>query len=211
MRLDKYLSNNTQYSRSEIKTMINRKWININGKLCMNGATQVTGKETIKIKSEVVKDLGFVYYVMDKPKGYITATKDTVHNVVTELIPEEYKHLDLKPVGRLDKDTTGVLILTNDNQFIHDMTSPKKHITKVYVVDLADPIDEKYVEEFSKGISLKDGYKTLPAKLKILNDHQAEVELIEGKYHQIKRMFGAMGNKVVELRRIQFDQYKIKR
>lgn len=209
MRLDKFLSNNTEHSRSDVKKFIRGKRIFVNGLPVQDVSFDIKESDKVEFNHKVVKDLGLIYFVLDKPKGYVSATKDSEHKVVTELIPSEFKHLNLKPVGRLDKDTTGLLILTNDDDFIHKMTSPKNNIEKVYIVTLADPFNKSYIHEIESGIELKDGTITKKGKCLMIDKYTCEVTITEGKYHQIKRMFGALGNKVIELRRVKFGDYKI--
>lgn len=209
MRLDKFLSNNTEHSRTDVKKFIRGKRVFVNGLPVQDVSYTVKDSDKVEFNHKEVNDLGKIYFVLDKPKGYVSATKDIEHKVITELIPDEYKHLDLKPVGRLDKDTTGLIILTNDDEFIHKMTSPKNNIEKVYVVTLADPFKEEYIKEIESGIELKDGTITKPGKCIKISDHKCEITITEGKYHQVKRMFGALGNRVTELRRTRFGDYKI--
>ena len=210
MRLDKYISDNTNYSRSDAKRFIKSKRVYINGVPNQDPGFKVTNDMKIEFNHKEIKESGFIYFELDKPKGYVSAVSDKEHPVVTDLIPEELKHLNLKPVGRLDKDTTGLIILTNDDSFIHQMTSPKNNVIKTYIVALADPIKDEYKQAIEAGIELKDGTVTKPGKYKVISDNVVELTITEGKYHQVKRMFGALGNKVVELRRIQFGDYKIK-
>lgn len=209
MRLDKYISNFSGRSRSDVKKLINRGKVNVNEEVIKNSAYNVKDNDQVFLFGEEVKKHENVYYVLDKPKGYVTSMDEKGQKLVIDLIPEEYKHHNLKPVGRLDKDTTGLLILTNDNQFIHDMTSPKKEIEKVYVVTLADPIQEIYKQRLLDGIELKDGTICKKAIMETVDANKCKLTITEGKYHQVKRMFGALGNKVVELRRIKFGKFEI--
>lgn len=211
MRLDRFISNFSSYSRSEAKKIIARGKIDINNKKVKDSSYQVKEDDEVLMFGKAVKKFENIYYVLDKPKGYVTSTKEEGHKLVIDLIPEEYENYDLKPVGRLDKDTTGLLILTNDNDFIHKMTSPKNEIEKVYVVTLADPIKDEYTSALKNGIELKDGTKCKSAIMEVISDNECKLTLTEGKYHQVKRMFGALGNKVVELRRIKFGEYELKK
>lgn len=209
MRLDKYISENTIHSRKSSRGFIKGKRVFVNKLPIQDISFQVNGSEEIEFNHELIKPLGFIYHIIDKPKGYVSAVKDEEHKVITELIPEKYLHLNLKPVGRLDKNTTGLIILTNDNDFIHNMTNPKNNIIKKYLVTLADPIKDNYKEKIVKGILLKDGTKTKSGTMEIISNNECYLTITEGKYHQVKRMFAALGNKVIELRRIQFGKYKI--
>ena len=211
MRLDRFISNFSSYSRSEAKKIIARGKIDINNKKVKDSSYQVKDDDEVLMFGEPIKKFENIYYVLDKPKGYVTSMKEDGHKLVVDLIPKEYENYNLKPVGRLDKDTTGLLILTNDNDFIHNMTSPKNEIEKVYVVTLADPIKEEYASALRDGIALKDGTKCKSAIMETISEYQCKLTLTEGKYHQVKRMFGALGNKVVELRRIKFGEYELKK
>ena len=141
--------------------------------------------------------------MLNKPKGYLSATEDYYEQTVLDLLPE-YRHIDLFPVGRLDKDTTGLLLITNDGTLAHDLISPKKHVDKVYIATLDKELDLKIKDEFEHGIILDDEL-TLPASLEKIEDNIAKVTIHQGKYHQIKRMFEYFGYKVVELDRIKFS------
>ena len=209
MRLDKYITDNTIYSRKNSRNFIKGKRIFVNKLPIQDISFQVNGSERIEFNHKVIKSYGFIYHVIDKPKGYVSAIKDKKHKVITELIPIKYSHLNLKPVGRLDKNTTGLIILTNDNDFIHNMTNPKNNIIKKYLVTLIDPIKNNYKEDIVKGILLKDGTTTKSGTMEIISNNECYLIITEGKYHQVKRMFAALGNKVIELRRIQFGEYTI--
>ncbi len=209
MRIDKFISNNTVHSRNDVKKFIKWKKVFVNNKMVTDASFNVDGTEKIELNKKIIKASGFIYYVLDKPKGYVSATKDKMHKTIIDLIPKEYEHLNLKPVGRLDKDTTGLIILTNDNNFIHKMTNPKNNIVKKYLVSLCDPIQTDYKQKIKEGIVLKNGYITKPGEIEILNDNECYLTITEGKYHQVKRMFAALGNRVIELRRVQFGKYEI--
>jgi 16S rRNA pseudouridine516 synthase len=153
----------------------------------------------------------YSYLMMNKPAGVISATFDEENNTVVDLLEERYQYAEVFPVGRLDKDTTGLLILSNDGGFAHRALSPKKKIPKVYIAYLSHPVGEKEIKAFESGITLDDGYKTLPAGLADLNNTDttengfaAEVTIREGKFHQIKRMFEALNIKVLSLKRVTF-------
>ncbi|GEN34943.1 MULTISPECIES: pseudouridine synthase [Aneurinibacillus] len=206
MRLDKLLANMGYGSRKEIK------------KLCKNGAVKVDGKpvkdssvhvdpdaQEVEIFGEVVHYREFVYLMMNKPQGVISATEDAVEETVVDLLAPEFFAFDVFPVGRLDKDTEGLLLLTNDGKLAHELLSPKKHVPKRYFAQVEGRVTEEDREAFRKGVTLDDGYKTLPAELTILTQGSvSEIELIiyEGKYHQVKRMFEAVGKKVTYLKRL---------
>lgn len=203
MRLDKMLSENTSYSRSEIKLLIRKGHAQINGVKVTRPETQVSFGETIVFCGEEINTDEFIYIKMNKPKGVLTATRDNRETVV-DLLPKELNIKNLFPVGRLDKDTTGLLILTNDGELAHQLISPKNHAEKVYEVELDGEVPNRLIEEFAKGVVLHDGTALKPAGLKITDKNKCVVTLTEGKYHQIKRMFGVYELGVNQLNRIAF-------
>lgn len=145
-----------------------------------------------------------IYIMLNKPKGVVSATNDPEQKTVIDLVPDELKRKNLFPAGRLDMTTTGFVLITNDGDFAHRILSPKNHIEKTYEARLAEPVTEEMLKQVADGISLKDGTKCLPAKLKVLESGEnplVEIKICEGKYHQIKRMFAAAGNGVIELKR----------
>lgn len=201
-RLDKVIGEQTEYSRKDIKKLVSSKKVYLNGNLVLKSDVKVdinVDKITIDGKDLVYQKN--VYLVLNKPAGYISATEDKSQKTVLDLIDEKYLCREMFPAGRLDKDTTGMMIITDDGIFAHNILSPKKHIKKIYEVTLDIPVTDKMKEGFEKGIELNDGVcKT--AKLEILGEYDARVTLTEGRYHQIKRMFGCFGGKVVRLHRI---------
>ena len=146
--------------------------------------------------------------MLNKPKGYISATEDKNEKTVLDLVPEEYSHRNLFPAGRLDKDTTGLMIITDDGNFAHNILSPQKHVRKTYHVIIDIPVTDEMVEGFKAGVMLNDG-ECKTASLEITGKYTAIVVLTEGRYHQIKRMFGCFGAKVIELQRIGMGNFKI--
>ena len=208
-RLDKVISNYTEYSRSDVKKLLRNKKVKVNGEVIRDYDYKVD-KETDEIlvddiRLEVIDN---IYIALNKPEGYISATEDRDCKTVLNLIKENVIRSKIFPVGRLDKDTTGLIILTSDGKFSHDIVSPKKHVDKVYDATLDVPVTDKIIKEFEKGVMLGDE-KCLPAKLEILSENVARVTLREGKYHQVKRMFEAFGAKVVKLNRIQIGNYAL--
>ncbi len=203
MRLDKFLSNNGFGSRKDAKLFIKKHTVCINDVLIKQADFSFNpDKDVVKVDDQIIKYKEFYYFLLNKPKGYISATEDYKQNTVLELLPE-YSHLDLFPVGRLDKDTTGTLLITNDGQLAHSLLSPKKHVDKIYIATLNKTIPLSIINNFEKGIILDDEL-TLPAKLEILSDNIARVTLHQGKYHQVKRMFSYFGLDVIELHREKF-------
>jgi len=207
MRIDKLLANMGYGSRKEAKRLLKQGAILVNGEVVKSPCTHVdTRSERIFVFGEEVIYKEFVYFMMNKPKGVLSATEDVTQPTVIDLLEEEDRHFRPFPVGRLDKDTTGLLLLTNDGQLAHDLLSPKKGVTKTYYALVEGIVAEDDVKAFQNGIVLDDGYVTRPAKLSIVKSgpvhSEVLVEITEGKYHQIKRMFIARGKKVVELKRI---------
>lgn len=203
MRLDKILSENTPYSRSEIKGLIRKGQASVNGQIVLKAETQVSFGEKIVFCGQEVNTDEFIYIKMNKPSGVLTATRDKRETVV-DLLPQELNIKNLFPVGRLDKDTTGLLILTNDGDLAHNLLSPKHHVEKSYEVELDGEVTENLITEFNNGVRLHDGTMLKPAGLKIIDKYKCVVTLTEGKYHQIKRMFGVYGLGVNKLKRISF-------
>lgn len=200
-RIDKIISSQGEYTRSEVKRLISRKAIKVDDKVIKSPSFKVDpNKNKIAINDVVVIHKTFVYLMLNKPKGYISATRDEEHKTVLDLVPDELRGRNLFPAGRLDKDTTGLVIITDDGVFAHNILSPKKHIQKMYNVTLDIPVNDEMVQGFSKGVKLKDGL-CKPSLLTITGENTATVALSEGRNHQIKRMFGCFGAKVVELHR----------
>mgnify|MGYP000922520033 FL=1 len=205
-RLDKIIANLGYGTRKEVKLLIKNDAIKVNGIVAKDGAMHVDPlNDVIEVGGQVLNYRKFIYLMMNKPHGVISATYDNRHKTVVDILPEEYKSFGLFPVGRLDADTEGLLIMTNDGQLAHELLSPKKHVPKRYYALVAGKVTEEDVLKFREGVVLDDGYKTMPAHLDILvSDDFSEIELViyEGKFHQVKRMFEVVGKKVKYLRRI---------
>ncbi len=208
-RLDKVISNYTEYSRSDVKKLLRNKKVKVNGEVIRDYDYKVD-KETDEILVDDIKleIIDNIYIALNKPEGYISATEDRDCKTVLDLIKENVIRSKIFPVGRLDKDTTGLIILTSDGKISHDIVSPKKHVDKVYEATLDVPVTDKMIKDFEKGVMLGDE-KCLPAKLEILSSNVGRVTLREGKYHQVKRMFEAFGAKVVKLNRIKIGNYAL--
>lgn len=210
MRLDRFLAECGMGTRSEVKKIIKSGAVSVNGKAVTKAETHVDAeKDVVLAFGSQVEYREFIYLMLNKPQGYISATRDGRTPTVMELVPEEYLHFEPFPVGRLDIDTVGLLLLTNDGDLAHRLLSPKKHIPKTYVAEIQKAVTEKDVEAFRKGIVLDDGYKTLPAELRGIdgeNGFWAEVVIHEGKFHQVKRMFEAIDNKVLFLKRTKMNR-----
>ena len=208
-RLDKVISNYTEYSRSDVKKLLRNKKVKVNGVVIRDYDYKVDKeKDEILVDDIKLEVIDNIYIALNKPEGYISATEDRDCKTVLDLIKENVIRSKIFPVGRLDKDTTGLIILTSDGKFSHDIVSPKKHVDKVYEATLDVPVTDKMIKEFEKGVMLGDE-KCLPAKLEILSSNVGRVTLREGKYHQVKRMFEAFGAKVVKLNRIQIGNYAL--
>ena len=203
MRLDKFLGNNGIGSRSEVKRIIKDKRIRVNGEIIKSDSFNVDETKDIVLFDETeIKYKKFYYILLNKPQGYVSASTDNVYPPVTDLLPE-YRFANLHTVGRLDVDTTGALLLTNNGDLTHKLISPKYKVDKVYEVEVDKKIDRNLVEIFKNGIEL-DGELTLPADLLIIDDKHAELTLHQGKFHQVKRMFKKFGYEVVKLNRKSF-------
>ena len=205
-RIDKIIASQGLYSRSDVKYMVNRKRITIDGKVVTSASQKAdVDKNEIMLDGKPFLVKKQIYLMLNKPKGYVSATEDKKQQTVLELVPAEWKGRDIFPAGRLDKDTTGLMILTDDGVLAHNILSPKKHVQKIYRVELDIPVTEEMQKGFAEGVELNDGV-CKDAKLTILGEKTAEVTLREGRYHQIKRMFGCYGAKVVELHRIAMGE-----
>ncbi|MCC0637870.1 MULTISPECIES: pseudouridine synthase [unclassified Clostridioides] len=212
-RIDKILSNLGYGSRSEIKKYCKQGSVVVNGSEVSNPGTQVdTENDEILFNGEEVFYREYIYLMMNKPDGYISATTDKYDPTVLDLIDVSYLAFEPFPVGRLDKDTEGLLVLTNDGKLSHRVLSPKKHVPKTYYAKIDGIVTEKDVEAFAEGVVLDDGYKTMASQLKILkSDEESEIELTihEGKFHQVKRMFESVDKKVVYLKRLSMGNLKL--
>lgn len=213
MRIDKLLGNLGFGTRTELKKIAKTGVITVNGEIIKNTSIHVDpNKDVITFKGNVVEYKEFVYLMLNKPPGFISSTYDPVEPTVLELIEEEDLVFEPFPVGRLDKDTEGLLILSNDGKLAHNILSPKKHIFKKYFAHIEGIVTKEDIDAFKSGVVLEDGYKCLSAKLEILESAEISkvyVTIQEGKYHQIKRMFEQLSKKVSYLQRIQMGQLKL--
>lgn len=206
MRIDKLLANSGFGSRKDVKKLLKSGAVLCNEKKITDAKAHVDPEQDqIMVHGELVEYRKFIYVMMNKPQGYISATEDDRLQTVLDLLEPEDAYMKPFPVGRLDRDTEGLLVLTNDGQLAHDVLAPKKHVPKTYYAVIDGAVDEVDIERFKQGVTLDDGYVTKPGELTILKSGtQSEIELIitEGKFHQVKRMFEAVGKKVVYLKRI---------
>lgn len=208
-RLDKIISNLGYGSRKDVKSFVKKGLIEVDGVVVKdNGISVDPEKSIIKVNGEEILYRKFIYLMMNKPDGVISATHDNKDETVIDLLELDHQVFEPFPIGRLDKDTVGLLLLTNDGELNHRLISPKWHVDKVYYAKIDKKVDEKDITAFKNGITLDDGYKCLEAKLEILNssDEGSEIKLTiqEGKFHQVKRMFEAVGKKVIYLKREEF-------
>lgn len=212
LRLDKYLADMGVGTRSEIKTYIRKGRVKVNGVLCKAPETKVrVGLDEILFNDSLVDYHSFLYFMLNKPAGVVSATMDNHSDTVLDLI-EDKKRKDLFPVGRLDKDTEGLLLITNDGDLAHQLLSPKKHVDKVYYARIAGKVTKEDVEAFLQGVDIGEEERTLPAKLRILKSaEESEIELTlwEGKFHQVKRMFEAVGKEVTFLKRLSMGSLQL--
>ena len=199
-RIDRIISEKTDYSRKEIKKLISKGLVFANKEVVKHPEDKYDDSVSITIDGIEIDTRDHVYLVLNKPKGFVSTT-DLNERSVLELVPDEYMTRYLFPAGRLDKDTTGLMIITDDGEFAHNILSPKKHVQKIYEVTLDIPVTIEMKEGFLKGVNLSDG-ECKSAILDITGEYTCNVTLKEGRYHQIKRMFGCYKAKVVELNRI---------
>lgn len=211
-RVDKILGHLGYGSRSDIKKMVKQGRVTVNGKVIKDSGNQSNPfADRIEVDGEVIFYREFVYLMLHKPPGVISATEDLRERTVIDLLPVEFRVFAPFPVGRLDKDTEGLLLLSNDGQLAHDLLSPRKHVPKTYLADCRGIIGEREAALFAEGVELDDGYVTLPAQMEVLEQGAYEdgsaktrisLTISEGKYHQVKRMLEAVGSKVTYLKRI---------
>ncbi|MBQ7740312.1 MAG: rRNA pseudouridine synthase [Eubacterium sp.] len=201
-RLDKLLSSRLNITRKQAKELIKNEKVSVNGKTVKSADFKCGDDDEVVADSKRINTSRFVYIMMNKPKGVICASDGKGDKTVIDLLPEDMKRKGLFPAGRLDKDTTGFVLITDDGEFAHNILSPKKHIEKAYTALLDKPVNENVIKDFEAGMSLGEE-KLLPARLKTLNENNTEVEIIisQGIYHQIKRMFLKHGITVLELKR----------
>ena len=210
MRLDKFLSELGVTSRKELRQIIK------SGRVLVNGAAVNAPeykldpeRDTVVLDGETLSYVKFRYFMLDKPSGVLSATEDRRQKTVLDLLPPELQALELFPVGRLDKDTTGLLLLTNDGDFAHRVISPKSEVEKLYYAKVDGVPDESDAAAFAEGIVLGDGTECLPAKLEPLGGGECLVTVMEGKYHQVKRMLAARGKPVTALHRLSMGPLKL--
>ena len=210
MRLDKFISDCGAASRREIKQLIKA------GRVALNGKTAVAPETKLDPESDIVAIDGTAlkyeknhYFMLNKPAGILSATDDGRQKTVIDLFLPEHKRLGLFPVGRLDKDTTGLLLVTDDGDFAHKVISPKSEIEKLYRAETLTPVNDDDIAAFAQGVMLADGTKCLPAGLELCNDGSCLVTVMEGKYHQVKRMLASRGKPVIALERLRIGALEL--
>ncbi len=200
-------------SRKDVKNFIKKGFIKVNNELVLDNSIKLDPySDIIHFKEEEVNYRKYIYLMMNKPQGLVSSTDDPLTRTVIDILSPDYQIFDPFPAGRLDKDTEGLLLITNDGQLAHRLLSPKNRVNKVYYVEVDGYVDESYIDKFKDGIVLDDGYKTLPAELEIIkSDIISEVKLTiqEGKYHQVKRMFESVSMRVVYLKRISMGPLEL--
>ena len=214
MRLDKYLADMGAGTRSELKKDIRRGNVSVDGEVVKDPGCSVSPSSRVIYKGTAVGYDEFEYYMLNKPAGVISASGDALESTVTDLI-DEPKRKDLFPVGRLDRDTEGLLLITNDGALAHRLLSPKYHVSKVYYVKVTGILEENDIELFRNGLVLTDGLECLPADLEILSVSEDEyrsealITIHEGKFHQVKRMFASVGAEVIYLKRLSMGALEL--
>lgn len=203
-RFDKIISSQFNISRKDARNSIRKGKGIVDGKVVKEPSVLLSTESKIIFDGQPLKYEKYIYILMNKPKGVLSASSDKNRKTVVDLVPEEFKRNGLFPVGRLDKDTTGLLIITDDGEFAHKAISPKKNVYKTYIATLDGEVTDQMVEIFANGVILADGTSCKKAQLKPLGQNQAEIKISEGKYHQIKRMFGVVGLGVNQLKRVGF-------
>lgn len=201
-RLDKLLSDSGLCSRSEARSLVRAGRVSVDGSPAASPERKYPRESDIRVDGEPLNCAKYRYFMLDKPAGFVCATEDRRLPTVLELLPEEYRGLGLFPVGRLDRDTTGLLLLTNDGDYAHRVISPKSKVEKCYLAETEGPVTPEDAAAFAAGLTLADGTRCLPARLEPLDGNSCLVRVMEGKYHQVKRMLASRGKPVVRLRRL---------
>ena len=208
-RLDKLLAQSGLYSRSEARDLIRARRVSVGGEIASKPEQKCADSAEIRVDGAPVNCERFRYFMLDKPAGVLSATDDKSQSTVLDLLPAELRRLGLFPVGRLDKDTTGLLLLTNDGEFTHRVISPRYGVVKTYLARTAAQTGPEDVRAFAEGLTLADGTRCLPAVLEPLGGSRCRVLVSEGKYHQVKRMLAAVGKPCLELRRVKIGALEL--
>lgn len=209
MRLDKFLCEMNIGTRSQVKTYIKQGLVSVNGVIEKSADRKIDeNKDVVSYRGETLCYQQYHYYMLNKPVGVVTATKDNVSKTVMDLLPPELRK-NLFPVGRLDKDTEGLLLLTDDGELAHRLLAPTKHVDKTYLVGLREMLPESAQKALETGVDIGEDKPTRPAKVEILNDLEILLTIHEGKFHQVKRMLKAVDNEVLSLKRVSFGPLQL--
>lgn len=209
LRMDKFLCEEGLGTRSEVKALLKKGLVTVNGTVCKSPDQKVNPDVDEVIYQGVrLHYQKFFYYMLHKPQGVITATEDKAEHTVMELLGKDLRK-DLFPVGRLDKDTEGLLLITNDGELAHALLSPRRHVPKTYLVEVPERLNEGQIEALEQGVDIGDDKMTLPAKVEILDDTHIYLIICEGRYHQVKRMLSAIGSSVLYLKRVSFGPLRL--
>lgn len=207
-RLDKFLCDKKIGTRSQVKDLIAKGYVTVNGEVVKRADVKVSDTDEICCQGEILSFEEFGYFMLNKPAGIISATEDASQQTVLDFFKDEpYKNL--YPVGRLDKDTEGLLLITNDGPLGHQLLSPKKHVPKTYYARLLHGLDRTDIEALERGVDIGEKNLTLPAKVEVLEETAVHITITEGKFHQVKRMFEAVDNKVIYLKRISMGNLRL--
>lgn len=210
MRLDKFLCENGCGTRSQVKQLVKQGRVCVNGLSCKSADLKIDeNNDTVTVDGRTLNYAKFVYYMFHKPSGCVSATKDNHDKTVLDFIKKEDRKADLFPVGRLDKDTEGLLLITNDGGLAHRLLSPKKHVPKTYYVKIKSPLSEADVKRLEEGVDIGEEKETLPANVEVLEETKILLTISEGKFHQVKRMLLAVGNEVLYLKRLSMGSLKL--
>ncbi len=203
-RLDKFLCDMEFGTRSEVKALIKKGLVTVNDSICKTPEQKIDPyQDRVVCQGRLCEYAQYYYYMLHKPAGYITATEDHTQNTVMQLLGDAFRK-DLFPVGRLDKDTEGLLLITNNGELAHRLLSPKKHVPKTYFVQIPKPLSKSQIEALENGLDIGDDKITLPAKVTVINDTSIHLTITEGRYHQVKRMLLAVNSEVLYLKRLTF-------
>lgn len=202
MRLDKYLCDLNIATRKDLKKIIKSGLVKVNGTEIKDPGFHIDeAKDKVVYNNKTLNYEKYVYFMLNKPDGVVSATEDNISKTVIDIFQKEERN-DLFPVGRLDKDTTGLLLVTNDGDLSHRLTSPSHHVSKTYEVTIDHPLSDSEIQELQNGVVLREDGLTKPAIVKVINENIIHLTITEGKYHQVKRMLAAVNNKVLQLKRL---------
>lgn len=200
-RLDKFLCDKKIGTRSQVKTLIQKGFVTVNEEVVKKPETKISDTDIVSCQGKVLSNEEFAYFLLNKPVGVISATEDAAQKTVLDFFKDE-PYRNLYPVGRLDKDTEGLLLITNDGELGHRLLSPKKHVPKTYFARLLHGLTPEEISKLENGVDIGEKNLTLPAKIEVLDDTAVHITITEGKFHQVKRMFEAVSNQVMYLKRI---------